>query len=265
MTCRHCFAVNSDDTHRCGRCGRRIAGFAYAAPEVYPTNGSSALEPAAQLSAVEPVAFDPVVRPIEYQRPLFAGAHQVMELPVAVAPARRETRTRATGTHRAVNPAQQNLVFDESRTVAGYDSVPLIYCDAEVASPVQRLIASLLDGAMILVALGLFLVTFKLCGGELMLNSWTAMFYAGIAAVLALFYKLLFCVCGSDTPGLVWMRLRLLNFDGHIPDRDQRMSRLASSCLSFMVGGLGMVWALVDEENLAWHDHMSKTFLTPIG
>ena len=28
-------------------------------------------------------------------------------------------------------------------------------------------------------------------------------------------------------------------------------------------GGLGLVWALVDEENLTWHDHISKTFPTP--
>jgi hypothetical protein len=26
---------------------------------------------------------------------------------------------------------------------------------------------------------------------------------------------------------------------------------------------LGMLWALVDEEALTWHDHMSKTFPTP--
>jgi len=24
-----------------------------------------------------------------------------------------------------------------------------------------------------------------------------------------------------------------------------------------------LVWALVDEENLTWHDHISKTFPTP--
>jgi hypothetical protein len=35
------------------------------------------------------------------------------------------------------------------------------------------------------------------------------------------------------------------------------------SFLSYTVGGLGLVWALVDEEQLAWHDHISKTFPTP--
>jgi hypothetical protein len=26
--------------------------------------------------------------------------------------------------------------------------------------------------------------------------------------------------------------------------------------------GLGMFWALMDEEGLTWHDHMSRTFPT---
>jgi len=61
----------------------------------------------------------------------------------------------------------------------------------------------------------------------------------------------------------LWTQLRLLNFDGHIPDRDERVQRMFGSFLSYTVGGLGMVWALVDEEKLAWHDHISKTFPTP--
>jgi hypothetical protein len=27
---------------------------------------------------------------------------------------------------------------------------------------------------------------------------------------------------------------------------------------------LGIVWALLDEEHLTWHDHISKVFPTPI-
>jgi len=32
--------------------------------------------------------------------------------------------------------------------------------------------------------------------------------------------------------------------------------------LSLCSLGLGLVWALVDEESLTWHDHISKTFPT---
>jgi uncharacterized RDD family membrane protein YckC len=201
---------------------------------------------------------------------LFPGAHRVVELPAPVARPRRQSgtssaRRSSTGQHAvrkstAQNAAQQSLVFDD---LSAQESVPLIYCDATVADPMHRAAAAFLDASMILASLGVFLATFELCGGHVVLTSTTVPLYAGILGVLALFYKLLFCVCGSDTPGMVWTQLRLLNFDGHIPDRDERVQRMVGSFLSYTVGGLGMVWALVDEEKLAWHDHISKTFPTP--
>jgi uncharacterized RDD family membrane protein YckC len=59
--------------------------------------------------------------------------------------------------------------------------------------------------------------------------------------------------------------LRLLNFDGRPPTREQRMLRLGASFLSVLSAGLGLLWALVDEESLTWHDHISQTFPTPYG
>jgi len=38
--------------------------------------------------------------------------------------------------------------------------------------------------------------------------------------------------------------------------------RFAATWLSFCSGGLGLLWAVADEENLTWHDHISKTFPT---
>ena len=272
MTCRHCHAINAEDIHRCFRCGRRLAGFARPAPDSYPMMGSMALEIESLPQSSPQVAvsdYRPEVHRIEYQRPLFSGAHRVMELPVPVSrPKRRNTapgRRTQSGQHTArkataQNGAQQSLVFED---FAAQESVPLIYCDAPVANPMHRAVAGFLDASMVIVSLGLFLLTFELCGGEVVLTDKTAPLYLGILAVLALFYKLLFCLCGSDTPGMIWAQLRLLNFDGHIPDRDERVQRMFGSFLSYTVGGLGMVWALVDEEKLAWHDHISKTFPTP--
>lgn len=275
MTCHHCHAMNAADIHRCFRCGRRLAGFARPAPDHYSpismTAGNTALDYQSMPHAValNETPTVPEIHRIEYQRPLFSGAHKVMELPIPVSRSKRRNaappRRSQSGQHAArkvttQNGAQQNLVFED---LSAQESVPLIYCDAPVANPIHRATAGFLDGAMIFASLGLFLVTFELCGGHVILTSTTAPLYGGILAVLALFYKLLFCVCGADTPGMVWTQLRLLNFDGHIPDREERIQRIFGSFLSYTVGGLGMVWALVDEEQLAWHDHISKTFPTP--
>jgi hypothetical protein len=54
----------------------------------------------------------------------------------------------------------------------------------------------------------------------------------------------------------------LINFDGFPPDGRARALRLMGGWISILSGGLGLVWALLDEEGLTWHDHMSKTFPT---
>jgi hypothetical protein len=53
-----------------------------------------------------------------------------------------------------------------------------------------------------------------------------------------------------------------VNFDGQRPTQRERLQRFAWSAVSVLPAGLGLLWALVDEENLTWHDHSSKTFLT---
>jgi uncharacterized RDD family membrane protein YckC len=70
---------------------------------------------------------------------------------------------------------------------------------------------------------------------------------------------------GAVTPGMRAMRLTLINFDGFPPDAASRWRRYLGGALSVCAGGLGILWALVDEESLAWHDHISKTFPTILG
>jgi uncharacterized RDD family membrane protein YckC len=59
-----------------------------------------------------------------------------------------------------------------------------------------------------------------------------------------------------------WTQLRLINFDGFVPEPRERLIRYLGACLSFAAAGLGVLWSLVDEESLTWHDHISKTFPT---
>jgi hypothetical protein len=61
---------------------------------------------------------------------------------------------------------------------------------------------------------------------------------------------------------LRWSGLRLIDFDGYAPDRTARTLRLLGTCVSLCAGGMGLAWALFDEEQLGWNDHMSKTFPT---
>jgi uncharacterized RDD family membrane protein YckC len=160
--------------------------------------------------------------------------------------------------------SQQSLDFYATQeNPIGTQVHAVIYCDAPVALPAHRMIAAAFDISMVLIALGVFLGVFFLSGGMLMLTKQNAPFFVLIVALLALFYRFLWVLGNGETPGMRFAGLRLVNFDGRKPDRDQRAFRQLSSMLSLASAGLGLVWALVDEENLTWHDHISKTFPTP--
>ena len=40
------------------------------------------------------------------------------------------------------------------------------------------------------------------------------------------------------------------------------MWRMAGGLLSVISVGLGLLWAVFDEDRLTWHDHVSRTFPT---
>jgi len=58
-----------------------------------------------------------------------------------------------------------------------------------------------------------------------------------------------------------WTRLRLTTFDGLPLEPRHRLLRMLGSCLSVCTA-VGLLWLLVDEESLAWQDHISGTFPT---
>jgi uncharacterized RDD family membrane protein YckC len=58
-----------------------------------------------------------------------------------------------------------------------------------------------------------------------------------------------------------YARLSLCTFEGHIPTRAQRCGRLLALLLSVLPVGLGLVWAIFDENHLTWHDRLSRTYL----
>jgi uncharacterized RDD family membrane protein YckC len=124
------------------------------------------------------------------------------------------------------------------------------------------MVAAAVDGAVMLIALGVFLGMFVLCGGEIVLNRQSIQMLGGVGVAIALFYRFLWCLADGDSPGMRFAGLHLVDFDGRRPDREKRTIRQAAALLSLASAGLGLVWAWVDEENLTWHDHISKTFPT---
>jgi uncharacterized RDD family membrane protein YckC len=107
-----------------------------------------------------------------------------------------------------------------------------------------------------------FAATFHFMGQQIVWSSEILFTYLASAIVISLLYRVLFCLGNGDTPGIRWLGLRVLDFDGRPPTRKQRFQRLAGGCVGAVAAGLGLLWALFDEEQLTWHDHMSQTFPT---
>jgi uncharacterized RDD family membrane protein YckC len=279
MECRYCQTSNSLDDHRCRKCGRRMrnmpvyTGSSAAAPAL--SYDAHPLAPVSRTVLAEPLS-EPVRKPITYQPSLFSSR----ELPRVVAfetiaPGMAEPLTgvvepskrRSPATHprqrpRKVIAGQQRLEFaPASRSSRLNDAA--IYCDAPVAIATHRALAAALDAGVVGAGLALLAVIPRMAGVEVALNVHTVpVFLAAVAGVL-LFYRLLWCLANGDTPGMRWAHLALINFDGQRPSRKQRFIRAASGFLSLAAAGLGLLWALVDEETLTWHDQISKTFPTP--
>jgi uncharacterized RDD family membrane protein YckC len=165
----------------------------------------------------------------------------------------------------------QSSSFDHSASLDFLPPTPLsprrlktkveaaIYCDAPVAAPLHRICAAALDFSLIAIACAAFAVTVALAGGSLpLLSFWTLGVFAGIAV----FYALVWVLANGETAGMRWAHLQLINFEGSRPYPKQRLLRAAGAALSFCSLSLGLLWALVDEEGLTWHDHMSRTFPT---
>ena len=122
-----------------------------------------------------------------------------------------------------------------------------------------------MDGGILLAAFGIVISVFFWAGhGEFPRNLWTVISLALILLLVTLAYQALWIFGNGDSAGLRWARLHLVNFDGRRPNRRERAVRMAASWLSVLPCGLGLFWALMDEENLTWHDQISKTFPSPV-
>jgi uncharacterized RDD family membrane protein YckC len=137
-----------------------------------------------------------------------------------------------------------------------------VYCDQPVATPMHRFVAGAIDAALILLGFGLFVIICQAVGGAFGQGKlfWISLGTAFV--VVSLFYGLVWAITGRETAGMRMTDLQLITFEGFPVDGPMRALRFLSTWLSFCSGAIGLIWSLADEENLTWHDHISKTFPT---
>ena len=278
MHCKHCGFVNGEDDHRCLRCGRRLSGVVIAAPPGY--SGANALAPAVMMSD-DTAEFPPVQQAAPAQPTLFANysqrcaernslrpARAAVDAAAANAGCRRAPASRQcaqvprspvrhprhAGLHSRVSAERPQAqdgcrrpgVLRSARGDA--DASPGGFGDRRRHHPVSDSGCWSRCSRFWAVVSG----PARRCG-----SGWRA-----ALALVSMLYGLIWAIAGRETAGMRFTDLQLITFDGFQVDPRSRALRFASTWLSFCSGGLGLLWAVADEENLTWHDHISKTFPT---
>jgi uncharacterized RDD family membrane protein YckC len=138
---------------------------------------------------------------------------------------------------------------------------PAQHSDLHLAPISRRFISALIDG--VLIAAALFLPALMAVAKIGHPPAAKIMELSAVSAFLlaGLIYQTLFLTLAEATPGMKCTRLSLCTFDGQIPSREQLHTRLGALLLSVVPVGLGVAWALFDDDHLCWHDRLSRTYL----
>lgn len=135
----------------------------------------------------------------------------------------------------------------------------------QVAPMSQRVFAGLLDALIVLVGATVFVVIVLKAGVPMPPARAGFLFAMAASCVFWAIYEYLFLVYAGITPGMQMAHLRLITFDGGPARRHARRGRCVAMVLSTLSLGLGLVWALLDEDTLCWHDRITRTYVVAGG
>jgi len=131
-----------------------------------------------------------------------------------------------------------------------------------VASLSQRVFAGLVDATLVAAASALYLGITLQMKVPLPSGKFAAVMLAALPFTFWMLYNYLFLVHGAATPGMKLSRLRVTSFEGESVSARERRWRAITMGLSAVSLGLGLVWAIFDEDTLCWHDRITRTYLT---
>ena len=214
----------------------------------------------------EPVFFAPALPP-EPPRIVMEATARVIEFPRPV-PRPDELADPVIDRPRIVEapellpppPAMGGILIEEEREAIperrpGFD-VPL-----QSASLNRRGLAGMLDAMLVLVAVASFGYVFLRINGAIPPLRLVLQLAVGLTASFWSVYQYVFLVYCGKTPGLWATKLHLARFDGQPVSRNLRRWRALASVLSLASLGLGYAWTFLDEDQLSWHDRITRTHL----
>jgi hypothetical protein len=133
----------------------------------------------------------------------------------------------------------------------------------QAASLSHRSIATALDAVVILSSVVMFAAIFQaVTPTALPLGQKFVASAALFGFLWAAYHFLALTYCGT-TLGLRLARLQLRSFDGKAVLRHTRRWRAITAAMSAACIGMGYAWCLLDEDQLCWHDRITRTYVSP--
>ena len=239
-----------------------------------PDDRASSSPTFSQSVAAEIVALQPTPSPEPELRISLEATARVLEFPRPMPPAvdPDELAEPMTDRPRILEapellpppPAMGGILIEPQRTSEperrpGFD-MPLR------SSPLGRRIwAGIIDALLLAIAIALFGYVFVRITGALPRWQTAAQVGASLLALLWPAYEYAFLVFSETTPGLRLAKLEVHRFDGTPAPRNLRRWRVLASLLSAVSLGLGYAWCFLDEDQLSWHDRITRTHLAPVN
>jgi hypothetical protein len=127
----------------------------------------------------------------------------------------------------------------------------------------RRLAATAIDALIVLIGLSLFSCIVWRVTAMIPSTRLAAGMVAVVGGMLWAAYQFLLIVYCGTSPGLKLAKLRLSCFDGSSVSRKMRRWRVLASVLSGLSLGLGYAWCFLDEDQLCWHDRITRTYMAP--
>jgi uncharacterized RDD family membrane protein YckC len=157
-------------------------------------------------------------------------------------------------------PAMGGILIESARELE-MERRPGIDFPLQLVSISRRIAAAVLDTFVIASALTAFGYIFLRMNSTMPPLRETVELAAGLLFIMWPAYQFCFLVFTGSTPGLRFAKLQVSHFDGSAASRKLRRWRVLASLLSWISLGLGYVWCFMDEDQLCWHDRITKTYL----
>jgi len=159
-------------------------------------------------------------------------------------------------------PALGGILIEPSREPEP-ERQPGVDMPLQTATLSRKVFAAAADGVVVAAALAIFGYMFLRFNSSLPQMRAAVEMAAALMGILWIAYQSAFLIFCGTTPGLRAARMKITRFDGSPAPRALRRWRVLASLLSCISLGLGYVWCFFDEDQLCWHDRLTRTHLAP--